>query len=482
MTLYYILRGEEMLAKNKTVLFVMFYMTLIVLVMSGCMKSTDTQGVRLEAANADERFIDEESIIGTVSELASEKYGGRLAGTEGNEAAAKYIAESFKSIGLSNPKGLKNYMQLYPQTVITLKEIPELSIIDDMGKTIKEFKYIENFTLRSLSSETNNIDIIAPLHMITNPGELSPENKDLRGKLLLIPWRIRESMSFYRIVELVNSCGAAGALGEYDIVSPRRTHGSLTVTPMLGPWLDVEHSPFVNVENNTFKELTSAFEKGERVSYKCSFTREDNKMVPNIVGFMEGTDEKLKDQYIIVGAHFDHVGQNLDGSFNPGGLDNASGVASMLEVARVLKENKAAPGKSILFIAFNGEEGGLLGSEYYANNPVYPMDNSVMICMDMVGSSNKLPIMVIRAEGGRPNLQAELYNYCQELKIDARKQMSNGSDHESFAAKGVEAVLLINEDFYNGYHGPEDTAEDVDKGRIEEITKLVLYYIDKNAY
>jgi Zn-dependent M28 family amino/carboxypeptidase len=90
--------------------------------------------------------------------------------------------------------------------------------------------------------------------------------------------------------------------------------------------------------------------------------------------------------------------------------------------------------------------------------------------------------MLLAAEGGSTDLQKEFYSYCKELGIDAGKETGNGSDHVSFTARGVEAVLLINEDFLNGYHTPGDTMEDVDKSRLEEITKLVLYYVDKNAY
>lgn len=478
----FILWGEAMEMRKNGIICLVLCLITVLLSFSGCTGTAVSAGAGERTAMGDEILIDEENMLRTVEELSSEKYEGRLAGTEGNEAAARYIADAFKAIGLSDPTGLDNYIQRYPQTVITLKSVPRLSIVDEAGKTVREFKYVENFTLRSLSSKTNNIDISSPLYLVSELSQLSPENRELKDKLLLVSWRLRGATSFYRLVELVNECGAAGALGEYDIVSQYRTTGSLTVTPMLGPWLEGEHSPFVNVDNDTYKALMAAFEKGQRVSYKCSFTREDGKQVPNVVGLLEGSDEKLKDQYIIIGAHFDHVGRNLDGSFNPGGLDNASGVASMLEVARVLKETKTAPGKSILFIAFNGEEGGLQGSEYYAGHPVYPLKDAKMICLDMVGSSEKLPLMVVRSEGGDNGIQNELYDYCRELGIKAEKAVVDGSDHTSFAGRGVDSVLLINEDYYNGYHSPADTAEDVDKTRIEQVTKLVLHYLDKTAF
>lgn len=468
--------------RKKVIISLILCLTLVLFSLPGCTGAAASAGAEGRTANDDETLIDEEQLARTVEELSSEKYEGRLAGTEGNEAAARYIADAFKSLGLSDPIGLDNYIQRYSQTVITLNSLPQLSIVDESGKTVREFKYVENFTLRSMSSKTDNIDINTPLYLVSELSQLDPENQELKGKLLLVNWRLRGTTSFYRLVELVNECGAAGALGEYDILGQYRTSGSLTVTPMLGPWLEGEHSPFVNVDNGTYKALLSAFEKGQRVSYKCGFTREDGKQVPNVVGLLEGSDEKLKDQFIIIGAHFDHVGRNLDGSFNPGGLDNASGVSSMLEVARVLKASKTVPGKSILFIAFNGEEGGLQGSEYYAGHPVYPLKDAKMICLDMVGSTEKLPLMVVRSEGGDDGIQNELYDYCKELGIEAEKAVVDGSDHTSFAGRGVDSVLLINEDYYNGYHSPADTAEDVDKVRLEQVTKLVLHYLDKTAF
>lgn len=474
--------GEAMYLLNKRTRSLLVCLLLAISALSGCSASSGAPAVKASAVYADEKLIDEENMIAEIRELTSDKYTGRMAGTEGNEAAANYIADRFKTIGLSNPKGLENYMQWYPQTVITLKAAPELSIDDAGGESVKEFNYVENFVLRSLSSKGDNIDITAPLYVVEDLGQLTADNKEVQGKLLLISWRLRSSVPFFRLVELVGSCGAAGALGEYDIEGPYRTHGALTVTPMLGPWLMGEHCPFINVDNDTYAELIAAFSSDRQVSFRCSFSREDGKPVPNVVGVLPGADEKLKDKYIIIGAHFDHVGQNLDGSFNPGGLDNGSGIAVMLEIARVIRASNVTPGRSILFLAFNGEEGGMIGSDYYAGHPVYPMDDSVMICLDMVGSSEKLPLMITAAEGSDLALQKEIYGYCKELGIDAGKLVSSGSDHASFAVRGVKSVLLINEDFFNGYHTPEDTIEDVDKSRMEEIVKLVLHYIDKNSY
>nr|WP_303740740.1 M28 family metallopeptidase [Lutispora saccharofermentans] len=236
------------------------------------------------------------------------------------------------------------------------------------------------------------------------------------------------------------------------------------------------------VDNDTFVELAQAADKGLYLRFICSFEEDFRKPVSNVIGLIEGSDPKLKNEYIIVGAHFDHVGDNKNGTYNSGALDNASGTAGLVEIARVIKSGKIQPKKSILFIAFNGEESGFTGSEYYVNNPVYPLDRAAMINMDMIGASKEMPITIASADKSGYGLQDEMYEYARALGIEARKGDMAGSDHYSFAQVGVASVMLIDEDWGNGYHSPNDNMEDISKTKIEQIVKLVLHYIDKNAY
>src|SRR5437588_9730691 len=113
----------------------------------------------------------------------------------------------------------------------------------------------------------------------------------------------------------------------------------------------------------------------------------------NVVGVRPGTDPKLKNEAIVIGAHYDHLGRGGEGSLAPregeihhGADDNASGVAGLLELARMLATQNPKPRRTIVFIAFSGEEEGLIGSSYYINHPVVPLANTVaMINMDMIG-------------------------------------------------------------------------------------------------
>ena len=114
----------------------------------------------------------------------------------------------------------------------------------------------------------------------------------------------------------------------------------------------------------------------------------------NVVGILPGSDPKLKNETIVIGAHYDHLGMGGEGSgslsartgIHHGADDNASGVAAVIELARMLSSQNPKPRRTIIFMAFSGEEEGLIGSNYYVNHPIVPLTNTVaMINMDMIG-------------------------------------------------------------------------------------------------
>lgn len=431
--------------------------------------------------NAREDIIDEENILSIVEELSSEKYKGRLVGTEENKMAAEYVAAKFKEIGLENPEGLENYMQYYSTQVLIIKDEPIMQLEDAEGNIIKSFKYFENFLFRALSSYPS-IDITADLHKIDSLEDLSGSDSIIKDKIGLFPISVNSKSTVAEIIDSFKDTGLLAGIGEFDIKSPERKYSSLVATPMRGRWMTDNYDPYLVVDNDTFKEINDAADKGLRLHIKCNFSQDMRKKVPNVIGMIPGSDPVLKNEYIVIGAHFDHVGDNKNGTYNPGALDNASGTAGLIEIARIIKSGKIAPKKTIIFAAFNGEEAGMTGSLHYVENPVYPLDKSVMICMDMIGCSAEIPITIASAEKGVNKLQNELCEYAEELKIKYTTDVLAGSDHSSFSQVGVESVLLINQDWLNGYHSPDDTLEDVDKMNMEQIVKLVLYYADKNAY
>ncbi|MFA5523460.1 MAG: M28 family peptidase [Tissierellales bacterium] len=439
-------------------------------------------------ATIKEKDIDTKNIMRIIDELTSEKYKGRLAGTKGNELATKYIENYFKEIKLDYPGDLETYLQHYDQNVRFTYSAPKLEILNKDGMIEKEFEYIKEFSVNtgisklSIKGEAKGKGVI-----IDNAEDFVNNTKSYEGKIVLVSSKVLSSVGSGYIIDRVahGNSKIRGLIVEVDIHSPNHSYGNFVVGPNALPSAKfTEGKPMLfTCSVAVFEELVKAANEDLDININADYAIE-NITAANVIGYIEGKDKSLKDEFIIIGAHFDHAGDNKNGTYNPGALDNASGTAVMMEIARLLKEGEYKPKKSILFIAFNGEEEGLYGSYYYVNNPMYPLDKdtSVMINLDMVGSKTEMPLTLLSFDSINTNLREEFYRYSRELKIHSVQEAGQGSDHYSFGTKGIDTLCLINMDLNNGYHTPEDTIDKVDEDRITEITKLVLYYLEKNAF
>ena len=249
----------------------------------------------------------------------------------------------------------------------------------------------------------------------------------------------------------------------------------------------------------------------------------------NVVGILPGSDPKLKNEAIVIGAHYDHLGRGGEGSLAPregdihhGADDNASGVAALIELARMFSSQNPKPRRTIVFIAFSGEEEGLIGSNYYVNHPVVPLPNTVaMINMDMVGrlkekklivggvgtaqewrsmidsdnSIQSLAVSVNAPVAGTANVSMNLpivvgANGRPVVSIDPTKRFDltlnedgyGPSDHSSFYAKQI-PVLFFWTGTHDDYHKPSDTADKINyegEARIVSFVERLVRELDKS--
>ena len=256
----------------------------------------------------------------------------------------------------------------------------------------------------------------------------------------------------------------------------------------------------------------------------------------NVVGIVNGFDPVLKNEFIVIGAHYDHLGRGGEGSLAPregdihhGADDNASGVAGLLELARIFASSESPrPRRTLVFIAFSGEEEGLLGSNYYVNHPLRPLENTVaMINMDMIGrmKNNKLIVGGVgTAEGWRKVIDSSAkfwgigvtptppsYGKPLDGALTAKPESSTArtshsadrnltttldsvrafdltlnedgygpSDHSSFYAKKV-PVLFIWTGTHEDYHKPSDTADKInyeDEAHILSFVERIIRSVD----
>lgn len=199
----------------------------------------------------------------------------------------------------------------------------------------------------------------------------------------------------------------------------------------------------------------------------------------NVVGVIEGNDPKLKREYIIIGAHYDHLGRGGSSSLAPnssdvhhGADDNASGTAGLLELARIFSGQRAQLRRSLVFIAFSAEESGLIGSKAYVNNPAAPLADTVaMLNMDMIGRM-KGNMLTVGGVGTSPEFRKLVESLNPATGGFALRLNEDGfgpSDHSSFYAKQI-PVLFFFSGTHEDYHKPSDTA---DKINYEGQAKIV---------
>ncbi len=210
----------------------------------------------------------------------------------------------------------------------------------------------------------------------------------------------------------------------------------------------------------------------------------------NVVGMIEGSDPDLKNEVIIVGGHYDHDGKRSGFIWN-GADDNGSGTSGVLTLARAFATAPERPKRSILFALWGAEEKGLLGSNYFVDNPVVPFESIITKKnLDMIGRDRSNPAAGIYAEDNTNHVSVtvseqlplleeitEKNNKITELDIDMRVRnvTGGGSDHAPFARRDI-PVLFFFTGFHEDYHQPTDT---VDKINLEKMTRIVqLAYLN----
>ncbi len=228
------------------------------------------------------------------------------------------------------------------------------------------------------------------------------------------------------------------------------------------------------LEKDFKKQGLLSFEKKYQQSFKARLRVEKGEQekplvnTSNVVGYLEGNDPILKNEYIILGAHYDHLGMGGPSSksdkkntIHYGADDNASGTAALLEIAEKVAAHKNELKRSVIFIAFGAEEQGLLGSNYFVENPLVPLSQiKLMINMDMVGRLNEQNHVYMGGAGTFPGGVAFMQNLGESLGLSPIVHAGSvgGSDHVSFYAKDL-SVLGLHTGGHPQYHMPEDTVD-----------------------
>lgn len=434
------------------------------------------------------RQFDVERAMGHVETLSSAKYAGREAGSAGAERAAAYIAEEFASLGLAAPSvGLPSpvvttsmtgtpgdaYFQRFPISYTRVTTVPTFSLLGTDGAEKGRFAYRRHFVEVGGRGAAE--------------GELVwLESADLDG--LRFDGALVVESGVGRPFQRAATLGEHGA-GGLIIVTDRPSetigkwvgegHGSRLAESIPVLELSKEGSAaLLEVLHMKPEMLASAprvLPLGVRAMMTVRCTPWATVQSANVLGMWPGSDTRLSQEVLVVGAHYDHVGRLPDGTIFPGANQNASGVAALLELARVLKEEGYQPARSVLFAAWSGEERDSAGVSHYLAHPTVPLTRTVgVISLDSIADGNGYRLWFWGDGETDGALTHRLEGSAARLGGDAwRKGSSDQGWHHLFKTEGVPSVKLTWAESDELSYRIEDTADGIDAERLASSGQIV---------
>ncbi|MFL6276545.1 MAG: M28 family peptidase [Blastocatellia bacterium] len=486
--------------------------------------------------------VSTERIREHVGYLASDPLQGRRAGTPGADLAARYIEKQFRDAGLK-PASKAGYLQ--PFSFVARVELgPRNMFRVKAAKSEQNYKVGDDFMPLAFSSpeaatgevvfagygisapelqydDYDGMDVKGKLVMIlrgspdgdnphgrfaqyTQPGleiqnkTLKAREKQARGVIFISEEKVFQHDRLSRLHHDLNFLDAGIPAVVISRVVANAILEDKKTTPVKSEFSGadaVERAKTRLTNDQTKRPTPTTDSSSERltVTFKSDVVKV-NGNAANIVGLLPGSDPQLASEYIVIGAHYDHLGlggpeslaANPDGQIHHGADDNASGTAALLELARAMASGERLK-RSVVFVAFSGEELGLLGSAAYTKNPPVPIASTVaMLNMDMVGRLRNRSLFI----GGMGTSPAwkplvERLNAAGAVKAmpagngsRSRFELSFGqdgfgpSDHQSFYVKDI-PVLFFFTSTHDDYHKPSDTADKINNEGIRQVAAFV---------
>jgi Peptidase family M28/PDZ domain/PA domain len=454
---------------------------------------------------------DPDRYLNDIKALSAPAMEGRGAGTKGISRAAHLIEQRYKSLGLE-PAGTRGYLQ--PFTVITgarLKGRNDFHV--QQGSSRTELKLYQDFVPYSFSASGSasgqavfaGYGVTAPefdyddyagldvqdrivVLLRDEPAGFAKNNAGLTQHSQLVSKAINARNHGAKAVVLLNGqlqSGEEDLLTRFGSVSGPVDSGIILVqvkNAAAGKWLQAAGKSLDDIQaqiNHSTKPNSFALPNDLRLSLNAG-VEHTQATVNNVLAYLPGQT----DEYVIVGAHYDHLGRgNFDslapsqiGQIHPGADDNASGTAGVLELARhfATMKTKGRLRRGILFINFAGEELGLLGSAHWVQEPTRPLEKAVaMLNMDMIGRIKDDKVFIGGVGTGSTFKSAlELAQSKAPFKIEYSPGGYSSSDHTSFVAKKI-PVLFFFSGLHSDYHKPSDTWEKINTPSAVRLLDLV---------
>jgi hypothetical protein len=478
-----------------------------------------------EVAEKYAQTITVEKLRGRLEVLAADSLEGRETGTRGQQKAAAYIEQQLKEMGLGTVPGMEGYRQAYGINVT----YPDTVLLMCGKDTFRFLEDIYCFNLRDMVLRTEEVKYMG--YGIHSPSYSDYGTTEVKGKVLMVsagePRRKERSLidtSTYssewttdwrkKILE-ASRRGAKALL----VIDGKFSSSVVQLGRYINrPEMDVtgknleESMPVIFIssrladrilrkggEKKGHRDLEKRIEKrGETVFRELAIPltlevrRHREKLIgENVIGYLEGTDRK--EEVVVVSCHYDHLGMK-DGEIYNGADDDGSGTTALLGLADAFaaaKKSGHGPRRSIMFIAFSGEEKGLLGSAFYASNPVMPLERTMAnLNIDMIGriDAQHAPdsnyVYLIGADKISKDLHSlseRVNSSCTQLQLDYTynderdpNRFYYRSDHYNFAKNGIPVIFYFT-GVHEDYHRPTDTVDKIMFPKMKRIVDLVFH-------
>ena len=456
-------------------------------------------------------WIDGPDLLKHASYLASDELGGRLTGSAGQLATARYIAERFEELGLE-PLGdaeeddQRGWYQRYPISRVSLDDAGTALVLGDQ-------QYDQGFSVLADPANTA-VDATGDLVRVERRGEVP----DLEGRIPVVMLSTPKLPSkdvnlafatamsaFMRSRGIANRLSKKGARAVLFCVPDDESGVTTTLNYVgLAPGMaQMEFAadrgggmaamaqawkapiPQVFLSSAPTKVVKAALDSGEplQAALQLKYLADPDAHAVNVVGCLRGSDEALASEAVIYTAHMDHVGRRMDGDVFNGADDNASGTAGLLEIAEAYARAGERPRRSIIFLSVSGEELGLWGSAWYAENPTWPLEQIVAgVNTDMIGRSGPESDVdeVTVTPSYRHPMFSTIVRDAAEIGGALGMTFSSGdkyytrSDHYNFAVKGVPVVFFCNGE-HEDYHQVTDHADKLEPEKMERIARIAYW-------
>jgi len=434
---------------------------------------TDAERIEAEVLRSDVEF--------NIYFLASDEFLGRDTGTHELDIAARYIATWFQTYGVEKADGYDSYFQDVP--LQTLRSPEEITF------SVGDSTYQKNEHLALLTGYRGDMDASYIFLDYATEDELA--DNDVEGKIVVasagLPGQTSPQQLFMAVQQKNEWAEAAGAKALIELYTNPQFPWQVLVGFLGGDRMDLDDNNGENDEpmphfwmNGTTEERVNYLGElsDSNVTLTVSGAEPDRFTSRNVVGVIRGTDPDLRDEYILLGAHYDHEGVAEDHPdpitseyiYN-GARDNAVGTAGVLAAAKYFAEHP--PRRSLIFSAWTAEEKGLLGSRYYAENPMIPLEQTIYnLNIDGAGYNDTTKVTVIGL--GRTEADDEMIAAAEAFGLEAipdpvpEQNLFDRSDNVNFAQRGIPAptyslgITDFDDEINYYYHQPTDEPDTID--------------------